>query len=234
MLSFESVGVRYPQAPATALDGVSFTVSAGECVVLGGGNGAGKSTVLRAAAGLVQLTEGRVLIGGSPAGSRPARSSVGFVADKPPLYDVLSPVEHIELLSALWQLPPAGENTLRTYGLEGVARRPVRTLSLGQRQRLALAVATLHRPELLLLDEPFNGLDAATTGLVRAILRSHLAAGGAVLVATHTFEPMDGTATGALRVDAGRLVDAYAGPDPLGELRRGLAAQSAADEAEQR
>ncbi|MDT0382815.1 ATP-binding cassette domain-containing protein, partial [Streptomyces sp. DSM 42041] len=82
---------------------------------------------------------------------------------------------------------------------DGVARRPVRTLSLGQRQRLALAVATLHRPELLLLDEPFNGLDAATTGLVRAILRSHLAAGGAVLVATHTFEPMDGTATGALR-----------------------------------
>ncbi|MEV4878464.1 ABC transporter ATP-binding protein [Streptomyces cyaneofuscatus] len=227
MLSFESVSISYPQTRTTALDGVSFTVSPGECVVLGGGNGAGKSTILRTAAGLAEPAAGRALIAGALAGSPDARSRVGFVADKPPLYDILSPVEHIDLLSRLWKLAPDTDDRLRLFRLDEVADRPVRTLSLGQRQRLALAVATLHRPELLLLDEPFNGLDAATTGILRETLRAQLAAGGAVLVATHTFEPLDDLATRALRIDRGRLVDQYEGPGPLIGLRRDLAVEAA-------
>ncbi|PRH79646.1 heme ABC exporter ATP-binding protein CcmA [Streptomyces solincola] len=222
MLTFESVTVSYPQADAPALDRVSLTVTAGECVVLGGSNGAGKSTILRTAAGLAEPTTGAIRVGGHPAGSTAARALVGQVADKPPLYDVLSSTEHLDFLSKLWRIAPDTTALIDEFGLEEVAERPVRTLSLGQRQRLALALATLHRPGLLLLDEPFNGLDAATTAFLCGRLRDHLANGGAVLVATHSFVPLDGLATRTLHVTRGHITGEHHGPRALGQLREAL------------
>jgi heme ABC exporter ATP-binding subunit CcmA len=223
MLTFESVTVSYPQADAPALDQVSLTAEAGECVVLGGSNGAGKSTILRTAAGLTEPTTGSVRVSGHIVGSTAARARVGHVADKPPLYDVLSPTEHLDFLSRLWQIgEPDTAARIVEFGLGEVADRPVRTLSLGQRQRLALALATLHRPGLLLLDEPFNGLDAATTAFLRGRLRGHLADGGAVLVATHTFAPLDGLATRTLHITRGHVSGEHNGPHALGRLRKAL------------
>ncbi|MFY1677727.1 MULTISPECIES: heme ABC exporter ATP-binding protein CcmA [unclassified Streptomyces] len=225
MLTFESVTVSYPRADAPALDRISLRVEAGECVVLGGSNAAGKSTILRTAAGLIEPTTGSVRVSGHIVGSPAARALVGHMADKPPLYDVLSPTEHLDFLSRLWQTEQGPDTAARVVelGLAEVADRPVSTLSLGQRQRLALALATLHRPELLLLDEPFNGLDAATTAFLRGRLRGHLADGGAVLVATHAFAPLDGLATRTLHVARGSVSEVTSGPHALAQLCEALA-----------
>jgi ABC-type multidrug transport system ATPase subunit len=176
-----------------ALDAVSLRVARGEVVALFGPNGAGKTTLLRAAAGLLAPSGGRVLVDGVDLALQPAaaKRKLGWAGDTPLFYDGLTALENLVFFARLWGVPPAEAEPAARRALEaaGLAHRgadSARELSHGMRQRLAIARATLHAPSVLLLDEPFEGLDASAAASLVASLREGAArAGRACLVASH-------------------------------------------------
>jgi ABC-2 type transport system ATP-binding protein len=179
------------------LDGVSLRLSRGDVVVVAGPNGAGKTTLLRV------LASDQPLSAGAVHGLKDAR--VALVPDTPYLYDVLTPREHLELVARLWRVEVDVVAELARFGLSSLTRTYARELSLGQRQRLALALALVGRPEVLLLDEPLNGLDHVTSAFLIRLIAELAAEGVTVLVATHLLHQLRGVATRAVVVSNGRI-----------------------------
>jgi heme exporter protein A len=173
-----------------ALAGVTLTFRAGEVASVEGPNGAGKSTLLGVLSTLSRPTAGRVRWGdlSMPEDTAAIRGSLGLVAHEALVYPDLTPRENLRLLGALHDLDDpiaATESALEAVGLTSLADRPARTFSRGQMQRLALARATLHDPQLLLFDEPTTGLDqGATARLERAIAEARRR-GCIVVLVTH-------------------------------------------------
>ena len=167
-----------------AVDGISFDVAAGEVFGLLGPNGAGKTTTLESILGLVRPDAGRIEIEGSAA-SAPACAKVGAVLQSTGLPDKITPREALTVFGAFYSAPLAPQMLLERFGLAEKADAPFDTLSGGQKQRLALALAFVGNPRLLLLDEPTTGLDPQ----MRREVQDHIAAirqeGRAVLLATH-------------------------------------------------
>lgn len=196
------------------LEGVDTLVAPGEGVLLVGRNGTGKTTLLRTVAGVLAPARGQVLIDSAPASRQSTRLQVGLVPDPPPLYEELTPWEHLELVRRLWGSAVVTiahvEHVVGLLDLDSHLHQRCDTLSLGWRKRVAVALALLHRPRLLLLDEPFNGLDARATRAVRAVLREHLAAGGSFVASTHQPDLLARIATRVLAVQAGGVL--YDGP----------------------
>ncbi len=176
-----------------ALAGVELAVDAGEMILLTGPNGAGKSTLLRAAAGLMRPSRGTVRVGGHDVQrDQAARSLVGFLSHQTMLYDDLTARENLRFAADLHGLdgaPAQVRDALDAAGLTPRADQRAAGLSHGTRQRLSIARATLHRPRVLLLDEPFSGLDAGAAALLRDAIRAVVSRGGAVICATH--QPAD-------------------------------------------
>ena len=173
----------------TALAGVDFTVQAGELVLLLGPNGAGKTTLLRALAGLVRPLRGSVRIAGRDLHAEPdARRAVGFLSHQAMLYDDLTPRENLRFAAALHGLDAAErriDDALAAVGLASRADTLVRGFSRGMLQRLAIARATLHAPPVLLLDEPFTGLDADASAELRRWIGARRDGGDTVAAVTH-------------------------------------------------
>ncbi len=175
--------------PVVALRGVDLDVFPSEVVLIAGPNGAGKSTLLRSVAGLSRPTRGSVRVAGNQLRDTPqARSNVGFLSHQNFLYEDLTARENLRFAAALHGFH-AGEqgvmDALHAAGLTQRADTRAGVLSHGMKQRLAIARATLHRPRLLLLDEPFNGLDAPSAELLRQRLREQVASACAILCVTH-------------------------------------------------
>ena len=176
-----------------ALSGVSLRAARGEVIALMGPNGAGKSTLLRAAAGITRPTGGRVLVDGLDLAASPseAKRKVGWVPDAPVFYGDLSAAENLEFFGRLWGMAradaaAAAARGIAEAGLTHRANDAVGELSHGMRQRLSIARATMHAPSVLLLDEPFEGLDAASCArLVEALRDGPARALRAVVLATH-------------------------------------------------
>jgi ABC-2 type transport system ATP-binding protein len=180
-----------------ALDRLSLDVAPGEFVALLGPNGAGKSTLFRIVCGLVKPDSGRVEVAGVVLRRAPARAlaRLGVVFQEPTL-DLERSVEgnlrfHADLHGVAGAGPRIAEE-LRRFGLAEVARRPARTLSGGNRRKVELARALLHRPAVLLLDEPTAGLDPASRGDLLAHVQALARQGAAVLWATHLVEEAEG------------------------------------------
>jgi ABC-type multidrug transport system ATPase subunit len=171
-----------------ALDAVTLGIERGELVALVGTNGAGKSTLLQLAVGLLEPTDGEILIDGSPAGSLDARTRVSYVADQPALYDDLSVNEHIEYVARLHGLPGRPDTADELIAVLNLERRaddlPAR-FSRGLRQKTAIVLALVRPFSVLLVDEPFVGLDPAGQEALTELLGAATDAGAAVLVATH-------------------------------------------------
>jgi ABC-type multidrug transport system ATPase subunit len=171
-----------------ALDAVSLEVARGELVALVGPNGAGKSTVLQLAVGLLEPTGGEILVEGARAGSLDARVVLSYVADQPALYDDLSVNEHIEYVARLHGLPGRPESADELLALFNLSPRaddlPAR-FSRGLRQKTAIVLALVRPFSVLLVDEPFVGLDPAGQAALTELLTAATEAGAAVVVATH-------------------------------------------------
>ncbi len=206
-LELRDVEKRY--RPVRALHGVSLRVARGATIRLTGANGAGKSTLLRVAAGLTRPTRGTVRsLGGSPYGREGAarRGRIGFLGQHPGLYADLSLRENLRFLARLLALDPGrAAAVISALELESVAERNVGTLSLGYRRRAGLARALLAEPDLLLLDEPWNGLDAKSSEALARLLEAERARGATVLVAMHAASVPEGFFDGALELEAGSL-----------------------------
>jgi len=195
-------------AGARALGPLDVTVGAGELVALVGHNGAGKSTLLRLAAGLLDRTSGELTVCGERPGTLAARRRVSFVPDTPVLYEDLGAGELVEFVARMhdpsgWRERAAG--ALERLELGGRVDQLPGQLSRGLRQRLALAVGLARPFSLLLLDEPFGPLDAASSDVVATLLAEHAAAGAAVVVSSHQPDLLR-AATRTLTLRDGELV----------------------------
>jgi len=187
----EAQGLVRRFGTATVLAGVDLRVGPGTIVAIFGPNGAGKTTLLRILATLLAPSAGAVSLFGNDAfGSHAGvlRRRIGLVAHETFLYPDLTATENLLYYARLYRIDDGSERAaelLAWAGLDAHRTRPVRSFSRGMAQRLALARALLHRPELLLLDEPFSGLDAAGAEAVETTLARMREAGGTVVLTTH-------------------------------------------------
>ena len=220
MIRTATLTKRY--GPVLAVDAVDLTVSEGERYGLLGPNGSGKTTLLRLLLGLVYATSGEIELMGQPVprGLGRVLPHVGALVEGPAAYGHLGGRANLALLDAAG---PGGSRrtrrariseALERVGLAGVDRRPVRSYSLGMRQRLGLAAALLRAPRLLVLDEPTNGLDPQGIREVRDLLQELNAAGTTVFLSSHLLAEVEHLCTRVGIVDRGRLV-LQAGLDEL-------------------
>ncbi len=188
-------GLKKQYGPVTALAGVDLALRRGAVLALLGPNGAGKSTLFGCLLGLVRPTAGKIDFDGHPLCDK-HRLGVGYVAERVALYPQRT-VRENGLFFARLRGQPADEfeAQLRRVGLHTVHDRAVRNLSKGMLQRLALAIALCGQPELLVLDEPFNGLDPALLQDLQEILREENRRGATLLIATHTISAVEPLAT---------------------------------------
>ena len=195
-----------------AIRNVSFTVEPGACMALLGRNGAGKTTLLRILAGLSIASKGTVSILGHDVRQQEARQKVGVLGHGIGIYDELSAIENLKLFAQLYEVPNAqrtAEMWLEKTGLANVATGMVREFSRGMRQRLAVARAFLHDPQVLLLDEPFTALDDRAIAVLQTLLREALQDGKTVMMSTHQLREALELATHVGLVNRGKL--AYSG-----------------------
>jgi ABC-2 type transport system ATP-binding protein len=212
-----SLTKRYDEL--VAVDEITFSLNAGTITGFLGPNGAGKTTTLRMLLGLAEPTAGEALMFGRCYREldEPARR-VGAVLESNDFHPGRSGRDHLRMLGLAAEIPHRRvDEVLELVGLADNADRRVKTYSLGMRQRLGLGGALLGNPELLVLDEPGNGLDPAGVHWLRSFLRSFAEAGGTVLVASHVLAEIGQAVDRVLIIDRGRLVaDA-----PLDELTSG-------------
>jgi heme ABC exporter ATP-binding subunit CcmA len=209
-LAVEGVWKFYGDFPA--LRDISFAVEAGRCLALLGRNGAGKTTLLRILAGLSRATRGGVKVFGDDSLGRPARARIAVLGHGIGVYEELSALENLLLFASLYSLPEPRQAALawlERTGLDRVRDGLVREFSRGMRQRLALARAFLHNPNLLLLDEPFTALDDRAIALLQALLRESLERGSTVVMSTHQLREALELANDVVLINRGRL--AYSG-----------------------
>jgi ABC-2 type transport system ATP-binding protein len=204
-----------------AVDGLDLRVKAGEFYVLLGPNGAGKTTTLRMTTGLLRPDRGSVAVFGVDALADPvgAKQLMAWVSDEPMIYDRLTPLEYLYFVAGLWGMDRLSSETkarclLARLGLEPHAEERCEALSKGMRQKVALAGALVHEPRLIVLDEPFTGLDAASARLAKSMLRDRVDAGCSVVMTTHILEVAERMADRVGVMAGGKLI-AEGTPDEL-------------------
>ena len=203
-----------------ALSRISFTARAGRLLGLLGPNGAGKSTLLAILGTLLQPTAGRIVYGDrdAAAGGAALRGRIGMLGHDLYLYPELTARENLAFFAALYGAHDPGaaaDGALARAGLADRAHDPVSSFSRGMRQRVALERALIHEPRLVLLDEPFTGLDEASVGALVERLRGLRGQGAVVVLATHDLDVAEGLLDEVVFIREGRLVDARGGSAAL-------------------
>lgn len=189
-----------------ALLGVSLTLPRGEVVGLLGPNGAGKTTLMRVMLGLVQPTSGSVSVLGGRPGSRSALARIGASIEGPAFVPVLSGRDNLRAAALAKGVGLAEvDRCLARVGLQSAARRPFKAYSMGMKQRLALAQAMLGDPELLIIDEPMNGLDPGGVVEMRALMAALAADGHTILVSSHQLREVEVICSRVIILNRGRI-----------------------------
>lgn len=191
-----------------ALRGVTAEFAAARLFVIVGDNGAGKSTLLRALAGLLEPTRGTLAVLGS-AKVRDVAAQIGYMAHAPLLYDELDALENLRYAARLYGIPGDArcQEIIRAVGLDPALKRRVGQYSQGMRQRLSLARALVHDPSLLLLDEPFSNVDAASAHVMVHLLGSLRERGRTLFVVTHQPALLEGVADEQVQMAAGLITE---------------------------
>ena len=212
---------------------LDLEMRAGEFYALLGPNGAGKTTILRMVAGLTPSDGGSIEVLGIDTAIDPvaAKRSIAWVSDEPMVYDRLTPLEYLEFVAGLWQID-AGEAERRArellawLGLEPHANERCGGFSKGMLQKVALAGALVHEPQLIILDEPLTGLDAGSARQVKDVLKQKVAGGSTVIMTTHILEVAERMAERIGVLAHGRLI----AEGTLAELRARTGRESTLEE----
>jgi ABC-2 type transport system ATP-binding protein len=211
MLELRGVSKLFSGIPA--VDDVSFSARAGEVTGYLGPNGSGKSTTMKMITGLMEITSGEILFHGQPIQRdlMAYKRRMGYVPEEPHLYSHLTGLEYLSMVALLRNLPvkPAAEKIdgmLRLFSLHGDRHAPISAYSKGMRQKVLLAAALLHNPDLLLLDEPFSGLDVGSALVLRSLIRELAARGKVILFSSHELETVERISSRIVILHRGKIV----------------------------
>lgn len=196
-----------------ALTELNLRITPGEIYGLLGPNGAGKTTTIKTILGLLEPTSGWIKISGYDPIKNPieVKSQIGYVAENPIVYDSLSPRDFLQFVASIRKTDQSVTNEMITqlsnaFDMSQYFDSPIATLSLGMKQKVALIASFIHRPRVLLLDEPLNGLDAKSSRVVKDLLLFHTQKGGVVLFSTHIMEVAEQICTRIGIINKGKVI----------------------------
>jgi ABC-2 type transport system ATP-binding protein len=196
-----------------AVDDVSFEARSGEITGYLGPNGSGKSTTMKLITGLLEPSDGHIFFDGQPiqAGLLRFKQRLGYVPEEPHLYSHLSGLEYLTMVAQLRNLPREAaarriDRLLLLLSLHGDRHAPISSYSKGMRQKVLLSAALMHNPDLLLLDEPFSGLDVATGLVLRSLIQELAARGKVVLFSSHELETVERVSSHVVILHRGKVV----------------------------
>jgi ABC-2 type transport system ATP-binding protein len=197
----------------TAVDGIDLTVPKGELFGFLGPNGAGKTTTFRMIAGIILPTGGHIQIGGVDLLRQPllAKRRLGYIPDRPFVYDKVTGAEFLRFVAALYDAQDASlerriDELLELFELTPWKHELTESYSHGMRQKLIIASALVHRPEVIVVDEPMVGLDPKGARLLKDLFRQFVNRGGTILMSTHTLEVAEGMCDRIAIMQAGRIL----------------------------
>ena len=210
-LELRNVSKRFTGIPA--VDNVSFEARPGEVTGYLGPNGSGKSTTMKMITGLIEPSDGAIFFDGQPIRRNllDFKRRLGYVPEEPYLYSHLSGLEYLVMVGQLRDLPTKTaatriEGLLRLLGLHSDRHVPLSSYSKGMRQKILLSAALLHDPDLILLDEPFSGLDVATSLVLRSLIEELAARGKVVLFSSHELDTVERVSKHVVILHKGKLV----------------------------
>ncbi|MGH9607036.1 MAG: ABC transporter ATP-binding protein [Terracidiphilus sp.] len=211
MLELRRVSKRFAGIPA--VDDVSFSARPGEVTGYLGPNGSGKSTTMKMITGLLSLTVGQILFDGRPIDEDliAFKKRMGYVPEEPYLYNHLSGVEYLTMVAQLRRMPAREsaeriEGLLQLLSLHGDRHASISGYSKGMRQKVLIAAALLHNPDLVLLDEPFSGLDVGSALVLRRLIQELAARGKVVLFSAHELDTVERLSTRVVILHKGKIV----------------------------
>ena len=228
MLNIEHLTKRY--GDKTAVDDLSLHIYPGEIYGFIGHNGAGKTTTLKSVAGILKFDEGRITINGYPVLDDPikCKRELAYIPDNPDLYDFMSGIKYLNFIADIFGIKAdARQEKIRKYAdlfeLTDDLAQPVSAYSHGMKQKLAVISAWIHAPRLIVMDEPFVGLDPKAAHILKEMMREHCDGGGAIFFSTHVLEVAEKLCDKVAIIKQGRLVkagtmDEVKGDDSLEEV----------------
>lgn len=245
MIELAALTKRY--GAFTAVDGIDLNVPRGELFGFLGPNGAGKTTTLRMIAGILRPTSGTVRIGGVDLATDPiaAKARLGFIPDRPFIYEKLTGIEFLRFVAGLYGQAGAdvdrrGQELLALFDLETWGDELVESYSHGMRQKLIISSAFVHRPEVLVVDEPMVGLDPKAARILKDLFREYTRRGHTIMMSTHTLEVAETLCDRIAIIQGGRIrasgtmaelrADAVAGAEGLEQIFLRLTGERAARE----
>ena len=211
MIQLKNITKKYADFPA--VDGLNLSVSKGEVFGFIGPNGAGKTTTIKMMAGVLEPTSGSVTIAGIDMREQPelAKSKIGFIPDRPYLYEKLTGMEFLKFTADLYGVGQNGfynkaAQKLEMFSLADWADELIESYSHGMKQRLIMASALLHEPEVIIVDEPMVGLDPAAIIMVKKLMRRLAGDGATIFMSTHTLRVAEETCDRIGIINKGKLI----------------------------
>ena len=236
MLNISNLTKRY--GDKIAVDNLSLHISPGEIYGFIGHNGAGKTTTLKAAVGIMQFDSGTITINGLDLKTDPlgCKAKLAYIPDNPDLYEYMSGIRYLTFIADVFGVSAADrQQRIRSLAdrleLTGDLAQPISAYSHGMKQKLAIIAAWLHSPKLILMDEPFVGLDPKASHLLKQMMREHCNMGGAIFFSTHVLEVAEKLCDRVAIIKQGRLIrsgtmEEVKGDDSLEEVFLELEAES--------
>ena len=199
----------------TAVDDLSLHILPGEIYGFIGHNGAGKSTTIKSAVGILQFDRGTITIDGDSVVDNPlaCKKKLAYIPDNPDLYEFMSGIKYLNFVADIFGVSAQDrQEKIRKYGdlfeLTGDLAQPISAYSHGMKQKLAIIAAWLHDPKLIVMDEPFVGLDPKAAHLLKEMMREHCDAGGAIFFSTHVLEVAEKLCDKVAIIKQGKLIKA--------------------------
>ena len=222
MLEIQHFTKRYGKK--TAVDDLSLTIQAGEICAFIGHNGAGKTTTLKACCGILPFEEGDILVDGISVRRDPVacKRKIAYLPDNPDLYEFITGTKYLNFIADVFQVPSGQrEGRIRDYAerleLTDDLAQPISSYSHGMKQKLAVISALLHQPRLMLMDEPFVGLDPKATHVLKGLMADLCAQGSAIFFSTHVLEVAERLCHKVAIIKNGKLVAAGAMEEVKGD-----------------
>ena len=228
MLKIEHLSKKY--GGKKAVDDLNLHIAPGEIYGFIGHNGAGKTTTLKSVAGILQFDTGEIYIDGKSIRTQPleCKRSFAYIPDNPDLYDYMTGIKYLNFIADIFNVSAADRQMrIRKYGdlfeLTDDLAQPIAAYSHGMKQKLAIISAWLHQPKLILMDEPFVGLDPKASHLLKEMMREVCDAGGAIFFSTHVLEVAEKLCDKVAIIKGGKLIrsgtmDAVKGDDSLEDV----------------